>query len=224
MKTVLPWLLAIAGLAGAAFFYSTSKSKQSELQTLRPQVEELNQLRAENEDLKKVAAQTNELARLRKENEDVLKLRNEVRQLREEKKQIAGQLQTAQADLHSTKSFVQTVRPSEPQAPIAGAKPEEQELEDDFKLLKAKYLLATPEGQKKCCVAFLRQLDAAKQQWALENNKTEEAVPTAKDVSAYLKGADTADFLKCPAGGVYTIGAVNTDPTCSIPGHKLPQQ
>jgi hypothetical protein len=30
-------------------------------------------------------------------------------------------------------------------------------------------------------------------------------------------------FPVCPAGGIYTIGAVSNAPACSIPGHKLPQ-
>jgi hypothetical protein len=27
---------------------------------------------------------------------------------------------------------------------------------------------------------------------------------------------------KCPSGGNYTINPVGTDPTCSIPGHRIP--
>jgi rRNA maturation protein Nop10 len=35
-------------------------------------------------------------------------------------------------------------------------------------------------------------------------------------------------FLKdgipeCPAGGTYTIKAADTVPTCSVPGHAMPQ-
>ena len=70
------------------------------------------------------------------------------------------------------------------------------------------------------CINNLRQIDAAKQQWALENGKNAGDVPTAEDLKPFFKNGV---FPTCPAGGTYTIGAVSNAPTCSIPGHKLPQ-
>jgi hypothetical protein len=54
----------------------------------------------------------------------------------------------------------------------------------------------------------------------LEKNKTADAIPTAQDLSPYFKDGI---FPVCPSGGTYTIGAVGEQPTCSIPGHALPQ-
>ena len=57
-------------------------------------------------------------------------------------------------------------------------------------------------------------------QWALENGKTADAVPTQQDLLPYFKGQI---FPVCPSGGTYTIGTVGEVPTCSIPGHVLSQ-
>ncbi len=69
------------------------------------------------------------------------------------------------------------------------------------------------------CINNLRIIDAAKQQWALENKKTSNDTPTSDDLPKYIRGDK---LLKCPAGGVYLINAVDKNPTCSAAGHKLP--
>jgi hypothetical protein len=74
--------------------------------------------------------------------------------------------------------------------------------------------------ERNACIANLKLIDAAKLQWALLNNKTEDAIPTAQDLLPYLKDGV---FPVCPSGGTYTINAVGQAPTCSIPGHALPQ-
>jgi hypothetical protein len=81
------------------------------------------------------------------------------------------------------------------------------------------FVKARATSQQNACINNLRQLDGAKQQWALEKNKKPADVPTKADLSPYLRGWPT-----CPAGGTYTIGAVNEQPTCSLAnlGHKLP--
>ncbi|HTA94902.1 MAG TPA: hypothetical protein VK769_02140, partial [Verrucomicrobiae bacterium] len=75
-------------------------------------------------------------------------------------------------------------------------------------------------GERNTCINNLRQIDAAKQQWALEKNKTAEAIPTAQDLLPYFKDGV---FPVCPSGGTYTLNAVGELPVCSIPSHVLPQ-
>jgi len=82
------------------------------------------------------------------------------------------------------------------------------------------FVKARTVSQKNACINNLRQIDAAKQQWALENGKKATDVPTEDDIKAYLPHAK---MPHCPAGGIYTINAVGEPPTCSIPSHKLPQ-
>jgi len=74
-------------------------------------------------------------------------------------------------------------------------------------------------GIKGSCINNLRQIDGAKQQWALENQRSTNDIPTEADVAKYLMHGE---FPKCPSGGKYTINAVSTDPTCSVAGHVLP--
>ncbi len=80
---------------------------------------------------------------------------------------------------------------------------------------------ARQTAQLNACINNLRQIDGAKQQWGLENKKPAGAIPTWDDLKPYL-GRGQGRTLVCPAGGVYTIRALTNSPTCSIPGHVLP--
>jgi hypothetical protein len=73
---------------------------------------------------------------------------------------------------------------------------------------------------RKTCINNLRLIDDAKQDWALDNNAASNAVPTAQVLQLYLKNGV---FPVCPSGGTYSINAVDEVPTCSIPGHNLPE-
>ncbi len=79
------------------------------------------------------------------------------------------------------------------------------------------FVKARATSQENACINNLRQIDAAKNEWALEKNKTASDVPAREDLLPYLRSWPT-----CPAGGTYTIGPVGEKPTCSIPGHQLP--
>jgi hypothetical protein len=81
------------------------------------------------------------------------------------------------------------------------------------------FIHARDISMENACINNLRQIDAAKKEWALENGKSGGDVPTAADLKPYFKDGK---FPTCPAGGIYTIGAVSNAPTCSIPGHALP--
>ncbi len=81
------------------------------------------------------------------------------------------------------------------------------------------FVKARTTAQMNACISNLRQIDAAKQEWAAQNNKSATDVPTAQELDAYLPKSFTS--LKCPAGGVYTLNAVGEKPTCSIPRHEL---
>jgi hypothetical protein len=80
------------------------------------------------------------------------------------------------------------------------------------------YEKARAVSMQNACINNLRQIEAAKNEWALETGKDAGAVPTATDLTPYFKNGK---FPVCPAGGTYTIGAVSNAPTCNIPGHAL---
>jgi|ERR1051325_3561488 hypothetical protein len=67
------------------------------------------------------------------------------------------------------------------------------------------------------CINNLRQIDGAKEQWALENRYTAGAIVSAKDVAPFIKGG----MPHCPRGGIYRIGTVGENPTCTVASHSL---
>jgi competence protein ComGC len=81
------------------------------------------------------------------------------------------------------------------------------------------FVVARKTAQKNACINNLRMIDAAKQQWALENGKKEDDVPTMQDIEKYLPNQRLP--LECPAGGTYSINKVSEPPTCSEPEHQL---
>ncbi len=82
------------------------------------------------------------------------------------------------------------------------------------------FVKARQTSQHNACINNLRQLDAAENQWALEQVKKTGDVCTANDLKPYLRLIN-GQLPKCPQGGHYTIHAVGEAPTCSIPGHTL---
>ena len=80
------------------------------------------------------------------------------------------------------------------------------------------FVKARDISMQNACINNLRQIDTAKNQWALEHNKQATDTPTESDLTPYLKNHQ---FPQCPAGGVYTIGQDFNSPTCSITNHVL---
>jgi prepilin-type N-terminal cleavage/methylation domain-containing protein len=67
--------------------------------------------------------------------------------------------------------------------------------------------------QRNVCINNLRQIDGAKQQWALEQKKSNTDAPAAAELQVYLKNDR---FPTCPTGGAYAVGVVSANPTCSL--------
>ena len=79
------------------------------------------------------------------------------------------------------------------------------------------FVKARGTAQTNACINNLRQIDGAKEQWALEKKKSSGSSSVDTEIEAYIKGGAP----KCPAGGTYTYGAVDTSPSCSITGHSI---
>jgi prepilin-type N-terminal cleavage/methylation domain-containing protein len=75
---------------------------------------------------------------------------------------------------------------------------------------------ARSNSREKTCLNNQRIIDAAKEQDALENNL--DAGEAAANYLDYIKGG--ADPV-CPSGGAYTVGNIDTDPSCSDHGALL---
>ena len=81
------------------------------------------------------------------------------------------------------------------------------------------FVRARETARKNACIGNLRQIESAKEQWALENKKAATETPAASELypDKYIKSTP-----ECPAGGTYSINNLGTRPTCSITDHTLP--
>ena len=84
------------------------------------------------------------------------------------------------------------------------------------------FVRARTTSQKNACINNLRQIDGAKQQWALETHQLSTATPPQGSITPYLGRGTAGQWPTCPASGSYTINQVSTPPTCNIAGHVLP--
>jgi len=96
------------------------------------------------------------------------------------------------------------------------------------------YVKARTTSQANACINNLRQIDGAKQEWALETKQPTSATPSEAEVGAFLGRAASTVGISCPASGSsgtfassYTIGQINTAPLCKIVpsganAHSLP--
>lgn len=79
------------------------------------------------------------------------------------------------------------------------------------------FMKARDTSRTKACVANLRQIDTGKVQYAMDAKLTTgAAVAEANLVPDYVKVMPA-----CPAGGNYTIGAIDTNPSCSLGGTHI---
>ena len=212
MKTALPWVLVAALLAGIYFLYADNKKKDVEIARLSQDSQQLAAFKAENDELvKKIPAQNEELTRLRKEHDELIRLRSDLQRARDQNKQLTSQLTTAQAQM------TQAQQQASAQAAQA-AQTAQQATQAQAEQINAQIKIAAVQATT--CINFLRQIDAAKQQWALEYKKTADAVPTPDDLTPFLQNPSQ---ILCPGGGNYSINAVGNPPTCNVPGHSLAQ-
>jgi prepilin-type N-terminal cleavage/methylation domain-containing protein len=83
------------------------------------------------------------------------------------------------------------------------------------------FVKARTTAQKNACINNLRQIDGAKEQWALEQRLAENAANVDAQINEYIKGNATP---RCPATGAYSYNPVGTTPTCNLgatAGHTL---
>ena len=80
------------------------------------------------------------------------------------------------------------------------------------------FVRARTTAQQNNCINNLRQIDGAKDQWAIENNKLDSDLATPEVCAPYIKGG----WPTCPVGGQYSVTTVADDPACSVgAGHSL---
>src|SRR6516162_3290823 len=92
------------------------------------------------------------------------------------------------------------------------------------------FIKARATSQQNACINNLRQIDAAINEWALENGQNNGAsVGGVATVSVYIKLNAANSVPGCPAGGTYATTSVGSTPqvSCTLSSltsspHKLP--
>jgi len=81
------------------------------------------------------------------------------------------------------------------------------------------FVKSRENSRKNACINNLRQIDTAKEQWAMEARLSDGSAcaDEQSEVVALIKGGAP----NCPGGGSYTYGPIGTQPGCSIDGHSL---
>ena len=72
------------------------------------------------------------------------------------------------------------------------------------------------------CIAYLKQMDSAKEQWAMDNHEPVGAKVTFSDLvgpTLYMKAKAT-----CSKPGKYILGRIGTKSWCTVEGHVLPEK
>jgi len=206
IKTWVVWVVVVVFLVSEIMLFSASRQKDKAMVALRAEQERADQLQAKVDALQNSnsSSQAAEIARLRADNLDLPRLRNQVTQLQAQNQKLALQLNTTLTAAQQQRAQLEQVAAENQQARAAAQE-------------------ANAVLERNACINNLRQIDAAKQQWALEKNKPAEAVPTLQDITPYLKPDANGNLPACPSGGAYTLNAVGELPSCSVPGHVLPQ-
>ena len=203
LKRWFAWLCLALMLVAEIFLFQANHAKEAALNSLRDAQQENHQLSAALEELKNsnTGLQAAEILRLRKQNEILTNRLAAVQaaadQLRAESQQAAQHLTTARTALQLQQEHLAQLQTENQQ--IANAQAEAQ--------------------QRNACINNLRQIDGAKQQWALENKMATTDTPVTTDLvgtDKYLKVAPS-----CPANGSYTFNNCSTWPTCTLSDHTL---
>jgi prepilin-type N-terminal cleavage/methylation domain-containing protein len=84
------------------------------------------------------------------------------------------------------------------------------------------FVHARTSSQQNACINNLRQIDGAKQNWALDNKVTPTTPPSDANIQIYLGRGSNGSLPFCPADSTetfdnsYSINSLQLPPTCLI--------
>jgi hypothetical protein len=196
---ILKWVAIIAFVAvsaAAGLFYLRDSNARADLERAHAEAQDAAQKLAELQAAPQAPAKPSE-----ESNNELVKLRGDVSKYREMEKQYKA-LQTEAQQLRA--HIAQLEQVGVEAAALRNANAQLQQTAQD-------------QAAVTTCVANLRIIAAAKNQWAAQNIKGPNDMPIDVDIF----GKYIPQKPVCPKGGVYTLGAVGAKPTCSVPGHTM---
>jgi chromosome segregation ATPase len=195
LKIAIVCAVAVAASAMLYVQQQTVKELRQENESLKQQVAQIAPLQEQLAGAAQAAAGGASVQE--GQTRELARLRNEVSQLRKQSN-----------DLVKARQDIQTLH---------------QRVASEAEAGKGALAQAQAENQKlqnfNACVNNLHLLEAAKRQWAQQNGKQPADAPTMEDLRPSFGPNGVAPV--CPDGGVYTLGAMSEQPTCSIAGHAL---
>lgn len=84
------------------------------------------------------------------------------------------------------------------------------------------FVRARTTAQQNACINNLRQIDGAKQQWALEMKANQTATPGDSDIQPYMGRGSSGTLPSCPADSSgqfdssYSVNDLQHAPACKI--------
>jgi DNA repair exonuclease SbcCD ATPase subunit len=203
IATIVSVVAAAALAAQVVMQYQTIQALHQETANLKTQVEQIAPLQ---EQLARATQDAAQAGGMETQLHELARLRGEVQRLRTQTNALAK----AQQEISTLQQRVESVtETSKEQAVALQAEAQKKPIGQSARAMNA-------------CINNLRLIDAAKQQWALENRKQATDTPAMDDLRPYLGRGPNGEVPVCPDGGVYTVGSVGEKPTCSIPNHVLP--
>jgi len=205
LKRWFPWLCLVLMLVSEIFLLRSNSARDAALTDLHEATTRLARAQSDLDDLKNAnpGAQAAEINRLRHQNEilsnKLAALQGTIDKLQKESQQNSQHLDTARTALQLQQEHLQQLQAEKQQAAAQAAE----------------------AANAAACIANLRLIDSAKQQWALDKNKDPNSVPTEQDLLPYFKDGV---FPVCPDGGAYSLNSMAEAPACTIAGHVLPAQ
>lgn len=196
------WLAILALIAAAALGFLVVRGRQA-------QEEQLAQLRAETQ--QELAKQTEELERLRNETKETERLRSETQELGKLRADSA-QLRAMQKEHQRLTAENQQLQATIQQLQQVGS--ENSTLRNQVNALQG---AAAERNNIAICINNLKTIEGIKARWATDFQKQPTDMPL--DTDLFGPGKYLPQKPACPAGGVYTVGNLQTKPTCSVPGH-----
>lgn len=90
------------------------------------------------------------------------------------------------------------------------------------------FVKARATSQANACINNLRQIDAAANEFALEQGRRSgTSITYPDDLTPYIKLNSASSIPPCPAGGTYACATIGNNPVCNLgtavtPEHVLP--
>ncbi len=84
------------------------------------------------------------------------------------------------------------------------------------------FVHARTTAQANACINNLRQIDGAKQEWALENKASATSTPADSNIQPYMGRGSSGSLPVCPLDSSsgfdtsYTVGTLQVAPLCKI--------